>query len=344
MPKKLSVFLLALAAWCAAVAGESYSFLFISDTHFGTEKSFYSGPEKQFRTRKDTDRADRAMPIYEALFSRMAKESGVKFLVHAGDMIEGYTTGKAAHNKELTDAIAFMKKHLEMPLYLVNGNHDAVGIGGREEYRDVMLKEISRNAGSELAVANYAFQYGGDLFVCVDYSTDWLKFLKDTLEKQPTRPRYTFLVIHLNVMPFANKRMIEATEVLSRYNGIILCGDRHRNMLLKYRKDGGEVVQLTVSTLLKYPANKNRVREIDNDLADFKTGLREKRFKTPEQNQLFDRHWDPYLTEYRYAVGSSGYMKIDVSDSHIRAILHPAVPDAEPVVFVLRGKEDGGRE
>ena len=338
MLKKLSLFLLALAAWCAAVAGESYSFLFVSDTHFGAKKSYYTGPEKTLRSRKTTDRADQAMPVYEALFARMAKESGAKFLLHAGDLIEGYTTGEAAHREELTNAIAFMKKHLEIPRYLVKGNHDAVGLGGEEAYRDVMLKEIGRNAKSELAEANYAFHCGGDLFVCVDYSTDWLKFLKETIEKQQTPPRYTFLVLHLHVMPFVGKKMIEATELLSRRNGFILCGHHHRSMMLKYRKDEREVVQLSVASLVQPTAEQNRVREIDTDLAKFEKGFR-KRFNKPEQNKRFDRFWVPGLTEYRYVAGGPGYMRIDVSDAGVRAVLHPAASDDEPVIFTLKGNE-----
>lgn len=339
MLKKLSILLLAVGAWCAAFAGESYNFLFVSDTHFGAKKSYYTGPEKTLRSRKTRDRADRAMPVYEQLFARMAKEPGAKFLVHAGDMIEGYTTGEDAHREELTNAIAFMKKHLDMPLYLVKGNHDAVGLGGKAAYREVMLKEIGRNAGSELAEANYAFRCGGDLFVCVDYETDWLKFLKETLEKQTTRPRYTFLVLHLNVMPFVSKKMIDATELLSRHNGIILCGHHHRNMLLKYRGKSGEVVQLSVASMVQPTAEQNRVRELDTDLAKFEAGFR-KRLKTPEQNKRFDRFWVPGLTEYRYAAGGPGYMRIDVSDAGVRAVLHPAAPDAEPVVFMLKGREE----
>ena len=343
MLKKLFPLLLALAAWCAAVAGESYNFLFISDTHFGAAKSYYTGPEKQFRSRKTPGRADQAMPVYEALFARMAKESGAKFLLHAGDMIEGYTTGEAAHREELTNAIALMKKHLEMPLYLVKGNHDAVGLGGKEAYREVMLKEIGRNAGSELAEANYVFRCGGDLFVCVEYNTDWLKFLKETLEKQPTRPRYTFLVIHLNVMPFVGKKMLEATELLSRCNGFILCGHHHRNMLLKYRKGEREVTQLSVASMVQPTAEQNRVCGIDSDLAKFEKGFR-KRLNKPEQNKRFDRFWVPGLTEYRCTAGGPGYMRIDVSDAGVRAILHPAASDDEPVTFVLKGGEDGGHE
>ena len=343
MPKKLSAFLLALAAWCAAFAGESYGFLFVSDTHLGAKKSYYTGPEKKLRSRKTPDRADRAMPVYEALFARMAKESGAQFLIHAGDMIEGYTTGEAAHRDELTNAIAFMKKHLEIPLYLVKGNHDAVGLGGEEAYREVMLKEIGRNAGSDLAEANYAFRHGGDLFVCVDYSTDWLEFLKKTLEKQETRPRYTFLVLHLNVMPFVGKKMIAATELLSRHNGIILCGHHHRNMLLKYRKGEREVTQLTVASMVQPTAEQNPDCGIDTDLAMFEAGFR-KRLKTPEQNKRFDRFWVPGLTEYRCTAGGPGYMRIDVSDAGVRAILHPAASDDEPVTFVLKGGEDGGHE
>ena len=345
MLKKLSVFLLALAAWCAVSAGESYSFLFVSDTHFGAKKSYYTGPEKTLRSRKTRDRADKAMPVYEALFARMAKESGAKFLVHAGDMIEGYTKGEGAHREELTKAIEFMKKHLTMPLYLVKGNHDAVGLGGKEAYREVMLKEIARNAGkSELAEANYAFRYGSDLFVCVEYNTDWLKFLKETLEKQPTPPRYTFLVIHLHVMPFADKKMIEATKLLSRHNGIILCGHHHRNMMLKYRKGEHEVVQLAVASMVQPAAEQNRVRGIDGDLAKFEAEFRKKREAKAEAMKRFDRFWVPGLTKYRYVVGGPGYMKIDVSDAGVCAVLHPAAPDAEPVTFVLKGKEDGGCE
>ena len=339
MSKRFFVFLLAVAAWCAVFAGESYSFLFVSDTHFGTEKSYYTGPEKTLRSRKSPDRADKAMPVYEQLFSRMAKEAGAKFLVHAGDMIEGYTTGEGAHREELTNAIAFMKKYLEMPFLLVKGNHDAVGLGGEEAYRDVMLKEIGRNAGSELAEANYAFRYGGDLFVCIDYSTDWLKFLKKTLEKQETPPRYTFLVLHLNVMPFVGKKMIAATELLSRHNGIILCGHHHRNMLLRYRKGGHEVVQLSVASIIQPTAEQNRVRGIDDDLAKFEQGFRKKNLKKAEAAKRFDRFWAPGLTEYRCTAGGPGYMRIDVSDAGVRAVLHPAVADDEPVVFTLKGRE-----
>ena len=344
MLKKLSILLLAVAAWCAVSAGESYCFLFVSDTHFGAKKSYYTGPEKAFRSRKSRDRADKAMPLYEALFARMAKEPGAKFLVHAGDMIEGYTTGEDAHREELVKAIAFMKKHLDMPLYLVKGNHDAVGLGGKAAYREVMLKEIGRNAGSELAEANYAFHCGGDLFVCVEYNTDWLKFLKETLEKQPTPPRYTFLVLHLNVMPFVGKKMIEATELLSRHNGVILCGHHHRNMLLKYRGKNGEVAQLSVASMIQPAAEKNAVRGIDNDLDKFKAEFRKKCESKAEAVKRFDRFWAPGLTGYRYAAGGPGYMRIDVSDAGVRAVLHPAAPDAEPVVFMLKGGEECDRE
>ena len=345
MPKTLLVLLLALAAWCAAFAGESYAFLFVSDTHFGPEKSFYTGPEKSHRTKKDPKRADQAMPLYEKLFAEMAKEPDVKFLVHAGDMIEGNARDEATHRKVLTDAINFHKRFFGFPLYFVKGNHEAKGLGGEEAYRAVLLPVISETAGKKLDAANYAVNYGDDLFVCVEYdSPDWFKFLKLTLEKQKTRPRYTFFVIHLNLIPFVGRNMPEACELLSRYNGIILCGHSHRTMLLKYAKDGGYVAQLTVSTLLAPAEKKNRVRRFDTDLAAFEAIFRQRRLKTPEQNERFDRLWKPYLTEYREAPGAAGYMKVLVSDAGVKAVFHPAAPDAKPVTFVLRGKENGGDE
>lgn len=334
----LSSALLALAGWLCA--GESYRFLMVSDTHFGSADSYYTGPEKEFRSNKDPERADKAMPLYRKLFSAMAAEPDVRFLIHGGDMIEGLAKDEAAHRAELGKAIALLNEYFKYPIHYIKGNHDDRGKGGNEAYRAVLLKEISRVEGRELAEANYSFHCGGDLFVCVDFSTNWPVFLKKTLAEEKTKPRYVFLVIHFNVMPFPFTKMIRAMKLLSGYDAIILCGHSHRNMLLQYRRGDTSVAQLTVATVVQPQEVQNRVRRMEDDLAAFKAGFRKTRLKKEAQIACFDAEWEPYLTAYRGARGGAGYAKIEVSDAEVKAVFQSADLKRKPVVFQLKPGPD----
>ena len=56
---------------------------------------------------------------------------GAVFLLQGGDLIEGCNHNENVHKEVLTDALNLMKNYFKFPIYMVKGNHEAAGIGGR---------------------------------------------------------------------------------------------------------------------------------------------------------------------------------------------------------------------
>ena len=183
---KIRFIISALCASFVLCAGESYNFYMISDTHFGTAESYNQDPAtpKHMRTKKDISRADKAMPLYRAMFADMAKKADkdTRFIVHGGDMIEGLTKGAQVHQEQLENSIKLMQEYFKLPIYAVNGNHDAVGFGGREGYQKGLISYLSKITGKQLQTTNYSVKCGGDLYIFIDrYNKGHFKFLQQTL-------------------------------------------------------------------------------------------------------------------------------------------------------------------
>ena len=330
---------LIVSLWNGFAGEESYNFFMISDTHFGSAESFGSKP----RTRKKIHRADQAMPYYRTLFADMAEKSDEKtrFLSEAGDLVEGLAYSLDAHKKELKSAMDLLKKYFKCPVYMVKGNHEAMGQFGAEAYRDVLLPEISNYAGNKLSVANYTVSCGKDLFIFVDYSSRWTDYVKSVLGTLTAKPRYLFLVIHLNVIPWCSPELVEMCRILSEYHGIILCGHTHRTMMLKYERDGKSVTQFTVNTYLQPARSRMKYAGVSEDLSGFIAAFRKFRVKKGAQSAMFEKEWLPWLALYREWTSfnpkypAAGYARFHVSDQGIQVTVQSGDLAQAPYRFQL---------
>ena len=347
--KKFTALLILSLLSLAVLAGESYNFFMISDTHLGAAETFCTDPSvpKKFRSKKNIHRADRTMPALEAMFGDMAKKSDEKtrFLFEAGDLIEGGCRDEKTHEDVLRDALALLKKYFKYPVYMVKGNHEAYGMGGEEAYRAVLLPEIAKTAGQDkLDYANYTVTAGEDLFIFLDRfsgkrAKPW-KFAEQVLDGLKEKPRYVFVGIHEPIIP-SHWDQAEIRPLLDRlleYNAVLLCGHCHQNSITVFEKDGKKLVQITVSSVLDteskgllHPAGNTK----DQMLEKYRKSL-VKRWKKEAFLPEFEKEWAPYITDYRN-FGGAGYAKISVSGKGISIDYQSWVLTQPPLSFQVSG-------
>ena len=312
--------LLALAAFFVLAAGEDYDFYFLSDLHFGPEATIAANAK--IRAKGNVHRSDRAMPAYENMFRHMAEHADAKtrFLIQCGDMVEGDAKGEAEHRAQLDLALGLLKKYFKFPVYHVLGNHDARGEGGPEAIRAVLLPDLAKTLGRDsLNDTSYTVAVGDDLFVFADYAEtrEGWPFLRKTLGLLEKRPRYLFVVIHVPVVHLVKPPIV---DLLAKYDAIVLSGHVHTGYAVVYRKDGGTLAQVTVSSCL--PADVAKLRGgISGSGPDACRAYMEKvakgRYKPESLMKKYDAEWAPYLSGYT-AFKGSGFLKIHVSDGGVR--------------------------
>jgi len=365
MKKQLFSVLILSAAFLLR-AGESYTFFAISDTHFGMPENYEKPtPGAKGWFCRDPKRTVTALPVYRALFDDItAKAAENSFLIQCGDLIDGRTTGYEVHKKELVSWLEFLKKHIKIKIYHVNGNHEDFGEGGKKAFEEVLMPAISESAGEKLAYGNYTFSRGKDLFIVLDWRGrgNWKGFLKKTLGGLKEKPRHLFVAIHTpfisnwNPVPSA-----EAVEMLLPYDAIVISGHIHGNMIATYEKDGHAVTQLTVSTRLpeksegklvcaknKMTLEKFRTLSLAREEKDLQKAVqRAQKAASDAQKTKFERQQRTQeakkaalekilenVTAYA-GISGCGYAKFEVSDGGVTVFYQGTNLAKKPAKFAL---------
>lgn len=334
---------------CTVFAGSDYSFYLISDTHFGSLESFGENPTAKLR-RKGV-RAKTAVPLLDAMFKQMAERYGKKnaFLIHTGDVIEGNAFSKEAHIRQFVEAESMLKKYFNCPVYMVRGNHESVGKYGKAAYFEYIAPAIAKFAGKPEKTVHYTVKRGDDVFIFVDaYTKGWQNFIYRTLDALEKRPRYLFLVLHPDLLPHAQKHIVNLCSRLGDFNAVILSGHTHRTRLLKYTRNGKTTTQFSIGSHLTAPAGKMKYTQKSTDLNDFLVPFRKLRVKRASQIELFDREIVPFLSDYvEYHDGSNrflaqGYAVLEVTDSGVTAKIHSGDLSSEPFEIILLKRNISG--
>lgn len=330
-----------LLAGVLVSAGETYSFYLLSDTHWGAAETYDT---KRFRG--DIHRAEQAVPAYEKMFKHMVREGkDARFLIHLGDMVEGNAKGKKEQERQLKEAVDFLKKSFSFPVYYVRGNHDGHGPGGKEAVRAVLLPEMARGIGVEkLPSYNYSFTSGPDLFIVTDYakSAKGEAFILKTLKAQKKKPRHVFIFVHVPVI--SSLTTPAWADTLARYNAVVFSGHIHRSFLLQYSKNGKKLTQVTVSSWLP-GKNGDKIRSVLQPKGKeiFKNFIQSqaKKFKKQSFMSLYEKEWEPYLAISSFR--GNGYMKVCVSDTEITLLLQGSDSASQPVktTVYLNNRKEG---
>ena len=318
--KKLAAIFLLFTAFLLS-AGESYSFHLLSDLHLGAADTYHPT-----RFKGDIHRAERVMPVFSQMFSDMMKVTpDAKFVIQLGDLIEGNAKGQKEHEKQINEAVAFLKKSFPCPVYHTMGNHEPYGIGNAEAIKTAFMPEIAGTIGKkQLKFANYTLSFKDDLFIFADFrnAAKSHEYILNTLKNLKKKPRYIFIAVH---MPLVTRLTdTKLVDELSKYNVIVMSGHIHRNLLIHYVKNGNSLTQITVCTKASVSDVKNQQMKLSSQ--DKKTFRDFILYQATKRKMLsfmpdYDKDWAPYISSFASCYGN-GFATLHVSDSGVYLKYH----------------------
>lgn len=346
--------LLALAAH-SVVAGETYSFGMISDSHW-TGPEYYDGGKRARKGAEEyrTKWLDVEVTNLKRAASVCMEEPSAAFFVHTGDMIDGRCGNLERQTAQLKDGWMLTRGVFpkDVPFIPANGNHEtydfeAPGTYAYPGYEATLQRYAAKELGRDKPVErHFSFRHGPDLFIVYNSNVDEYEFFKKTLDENP-EARYVFAVGHIPAInpceggieidsPWAGNFMENHNRflhLLQSRNVILLCGDTHRLGMVDYVTGEGRLTELMGVSVFgngdyreladspaEFPINWNSAYQPDGVISE-----RQKFLKGG-------------LVRFWGAKGA-GFWKLHVSDESVSADLYTW--DREGIVksIVLRGKE-----
>ncbi len=331
---------------------ENYEFLFIGDTHYDTDFDVYHhdyNEPVEWLNRVQREEFARNCQLWKGNSPEMIRAAGsfcnerTKFVLQAGDLIQGDCNNPEVHGKMLTDALAMFKKSFPgLPFLPVIGNHDIRGLGAAEIYRALMPKYLSGELGFEVKSVNFYFCAGGDLYLFVDFNDPDPQVIREAFEKHGDA-RYKFVMTHGSALPldtwpyhwylFGKQPELrhEMLKLFCRHHAIVLTGHTHTVEFMRYANEDGVVTQLVMNAV--WMQKEQELLPVESEGAAAYGSLQMKRWNVSESKDLFDEY-RPYLTDYWRAQGA-GYARILVDDSGVKALVYGGSHRTPDKVFDL---------
>ncbi len=277
------------AASSAGVAAEkSFSFVLLGDLHFDRLEHHdmeWVRRDKPNDVRQIENYSRITREVTPALLQTVRETiadlnrtpaTRVRFVLQAGDLVEGLCGNEALSVRQNTEAIALVQEaRLGAPLLFTKGNHDITGPGSVAAYQSVFhpfLTEQARAVNDTSAAVksgSYAVEAGSAVFAFFDAyeagaSLEWLEALIARRTAQ-----HLFVAVHPPVVPygaratwnvFAQTREAARREkfltLLGDQRALVLGGHIHRFTTLSRRAGRGRFAQLALSSVLSAPSAK----------------------------------------------------------------------------------------
>ncbi len=141
------------------------------------------------------------------------------FVIHIGDMVQGYTRDQNEWIRQKDEFLSYMDK-LTMPYYLTAGNHDV--FNPFRDPNDKTYEELYKKHFSQL---NYSFDYKNSHFVILYtdeamtsrpvLSEDQINWLKSDLEK--SNRKNVFIFMHKPIWSYENSNWDKFHDVIKTF-------------------------------------------------------------------------------------------------------------------------------
>src|SRR5262245_3947163 len=277
--------LLPVALRAGAAAGQSFSFIFLGDTHLDRLEHHdmaWLEREKPNDVRQVRNYSRITSEVTPQLFATLREivaarsrnpGSEIKFIAQTGDFVEGLCGTLQLARRHASDGVAFVREaKLGAPFLIAKGNHDITGPGAREAYDEVILPFLSeqlrqaKKLSGRLETGFYAFEQGNALMVFFDAydhprALDWLEV---TLRKRTAQN--VFFFSHPPVAPYGARSnwhlYAKATEGASRTRLLNLLGEHqaialnahiHKYNMLVRETPRGRFLQLAMCSVAPRP-------------------------------------------------------------------------------------------
>ncbi|MGB9597661.1 MAG: metallophosphoesterase family protein, partial [Candidatus Poribacteria bacterium] len=141
------------------------------------------------------------------------------FVIHIGDMVQGYTRDQSEWLRQKDEFLSYMNK-LSMPYYLTAGNHDVFN-----PFRDPKDRTFEELYKKHLSPINYSFDYKNSHFVIMYtdeamtskpiISEDQLTWLRSDLER--SNKKNVFIFMHKPIWSYENSNWDKFHEIIKAF-------------------------------------------------------------------------------------------------------------------------------
>ncbi|MCQ2396639.1 MAG: metallophosphoesterase [Lentisphaeria bacterium] len=245
--------------------------MLFSDTHYDnpsvrTKIPDAKDPEYKGRElKRNLDAWAERMPAEIENAKSLANGLNAKFAVHLGDMIQGDCENSWLYNKSYQQIVSKLTEGLNMPLYIVRGNHDSRGKGGPAAYNSSIIpynELVHHKKAQGAGKNNFVEMVEGDLHVFYDCLNGKVDYILDALDKHP-EARHVFVYTHYPLIPYhagtigggvvsaiedVTKRL-ELVVKLAMRHAIVFCGHLHKAYCIVMTIPEGTITQLSLFTL-----------------------------------------------------------------------------------------------
>jgi len=184
-----------------------------------------------------TGGAELEWPLYDRAVDEM-NFLRPDFVITVGDQIQGYTT-EIEVMRQQWDEYKTHANRLQMPLYILPGNHDISNPRMKDWWRENLGKTY------------YAFVYKDCLFIAMNVMEHWemnaaslgdeqVQFVLDTLAKNP-KVRHTFVLLHMPIWREPRPDWQKIEQALSTRPHTVIAGHTH-TMSYEKRNNGTYMV------------------------------------------------------------------------------------------------------
>ena len=261
---------------------DAFSFFVLGDIHFDRLKDHdvayvrehFKGNMRQIEHYCRVTRENSPF-LLNAMKARIAStKAPVSHVLQLGDFTQGLCGNEALATQQLGDFVKWAEGFgFGVPFVVTKGNHDIIGPGGRDAYRQTVLPWVSKVLGQPIEKDRYFFRHRNCLFISWWHHTPGaLEWLLKTLEQEAPKSEHVFLLSHYPIIPNSarahwavylqggrtdamSQKVIEAC---GKYGVIVLSGHLHKYGVLSRKTQSGGFVQLALCSVMGERANKIR--------------------------------------------------------------------------------------
>ena len=279
----LILFLL-LIAYLNSFAQNS-SFIVLGDLHYNQVSDhdmdwLESQPGNYVKESKDySDITDKYWsPLMNIVRQKALNETpNVKAVIQVGDLSEGLAGSPEMARQMMSNTVkAIESTKMPVPWIIANGNHETLGPGANEAYKEYFVPLFRRETNNmEINNASYSYTTGNVQFTCLDpwdENVNMVEFLEK--EFSMSTSKYKFVVIHKPVIPVTGycwhalrqnmQQRKKLLEVIAKHKAIVLSGHIHRYSVVSRKTAFGQVVQVMAISVVKDSSIQVPLSFIDN--------------------------------------------------------------------------------
>ena len=333
-----------------------YQVTLLGDIHFDGAEYHIAPPKTENSKRERIRNINQWKGKSQQVLDAAAKQSKntAPFIIQLGDITQGDCDNAELQGAAFKGAFAVLKKFFPgKKIFSINGNHDVRGAADAPQAADrffipLLKKELGKDV--EMDGTNYAFRYGKDLYIFYDYSKQTSgEFTCKAIGSNPDA-RHIFFMTHLPLFPCSGgnpgwivKEAKDLVPLFAKHNVIVLCAHTHMFGYIVYKNKDGVIPQLTVNSMGINWTPGTKLTQTLKSFDEWKNKIHPRYYTREDSVRLLpniDYFKNSDFIEYsRYTATPSGFVKLEVTDDKVTALIYTDNSGKPVKSIVLKGNK-----